>query len=586
MRLLNARSLELEEFFEEYAPRYAILSHTWGKEEVLFKDIEQEGDEQKEKYRQKEGFRKIEGCAERAIRNGLNYIWADTCCIDKSSSAELSEAINSMFRWYRQSAVCYAYLSDVHGDYAPHDVRDDEFWGVERDLSELENPTNEFCRSRWFTRGWTLQELLAPRRVVFFNSAWKVLAIKNTDLLHRAPDKTLSYKTDGALISKVTSISAKILDMSEEILDQSIAERMRWAAERSTTRKEDEAYCLLGLLGVNIPLLYGEGDRAFSRLCEEIMKRSEDQSLLAGGLGLSVDDRRLRGERAAFPTSAASFQLCRNLNDTSVDRLLTHSEGDPLPPWAMTSRGLQITLPLFTFPDFPGTTYGILACGNAAGSLVLPLVERLGSVFVRPLATVPFWIDNRRVYLDENMLRPPLGPPLGVPRTIYIPMRRENFVRLGLVCFAYHALARRGYKLTEWHPPQFVGPGTSRCNIEYQRGQARVLSFSSPDLETVQVFVLFHPTDEEGGEDILDDRIPTPLFGFRKQRQGRILDILGTWELPRIDAEFVRSQCTHITRIRTGDSIVALEMMFWWDDLWKGFIIHEKVEATGAQHVI
>lgn len=134
MRLLNSTTLELAEFMGDDVPPYAILSHTWGKDEVTLRDI-QDPTKRKDDSR----FAKIRACCKQAAEvDKLDWVWIDTCCIDKTSSAELSEAINSMFVWYKEASVCYAYLSDV----PPLDP----FLDVA-----------EFSRSRWFTRGWTLQ---------------------------------------------------------------------------------------------------------------------------------------------------------------------------------------------------------------------------------------------------------------------------------------------------------------------------------------------------------------------------------------------------------------------------------------------
>lgn len=144
MRLLNVKTWKLQVFpNDRKLPRYGILSHTWGAHEVTLQEFEllDKGNP---------SLSKIRRCSEQALKHGYAYIWVDTCCIDKTSSAELSEAINSMFRWYNQSEICYAYLVDVKG-------------GAN---------TKEFGQSRWFTRGWTLQELLAPRRVQFYNTSW------------------------------------------------------------------------------------------------------------------------------------------------------------------------------------------------------------------------------------------------------------------------------------------------------------------------------------------------------------------------------------------------------------------------------
>ncbi|KAI0403472.1 heterokaryon incompatibility protein-domain-containing protein [Xylaria palmicola] len=249
MRLIDIPSMTICEYQGEEVPPYAILSHTWGKEEVSFSDFE-EG-----RRASMQGFQKILGCCRQAAYDGLKAVWIDTCCIDKRSSAELSEAINSMFKWYQNAAICYAYLDDVDSDDGRGSV-----------LSPTGNhyPTG-FPRSRWFTRGWTLQELLAPSAVIFYAVDWVSIGSR-----HDLAD----------IIAKITHIDIRFF-ASGNFDDFSIAQRMSWASHRQTTRVEDQAYCLLGLFGVNMPLLYGEGEQAFVRLQQEIMKESDDQTIFA-----------------------------------------------------------------------------------------------------------------------------------------------------------------------------------------------------------------------------------------------------------------------------------------------------------------
>jgi hypothetical protein len=141
----------------EDIPPYAILSHTWGEQEVVFEDLKDI-----ENAQSKEGYRKIRFCAQQAERDGLNHFWVDTCCIDKTNNTELSEAINSMFRWYQNADKCYVFFSDVEGKSSEENSKSSSRWKA------------AFRKSRWFTRGWTLQELLAPLSVEFFSrdGAW------------------------------------------------------------------------------------------------------------------------------------------------------------------------------------------------------------------------------------------------------------------------------------------------------------------------------------------------------------------------------------------------------------------------------
>jgi hypothetical protein len=249
MRLLqqtNSNDFSLTKYFIDDIPPYAILSHTWGVdgEEVTFEDLTEHT------CKNKAGYAKIRFCQQQAAIDGLQYFWIDTCCIDKSSSAELTEAINSMFRWYQNAAKCYVYLSDVSAlEY------------VAKDQSSIVTWEAAFQKSRWFTRGWTLQELLAPASVEFFSLEG-----------NRLGDK----RSMEQLVQKITEIPVRAL-RGTPLSDFSVTERISWTEKRQTTRREDRAYCLLGIFDIHIPLIYGEGDKAFVRLKREIKKRSKSK---------------------------------------------------------------------------------------------------------------------------------------------------------------------------------------------------------------------------------------------------------------------------------------------------------------------
>ena len=234
-----------KELVGDSIPRYAILSHTWGAdtEEVSFKDL-MDGS-----AKSKVGYDKIRFCGEQTRRDGLQYFWVDTCCIDKSNSVELQEAINSMFRWYQNAAKCYVYLSDVSITKRKVNDQFSKFtW------------ESAFWASRWFTRGWTLQELLAPGSVEFFSREGKRLGDKRT--LERQ-------------IHEITGIAIPAI-RGTPLSQFGVDERLLWAKNRQTKRKEDEAYSLLGIFDIYMPLIYGEGrDSAFARLREEIDKPSK-----------------------------------------------------------------------------------------------------------------------------------------------------------------------------------------------------------------------------------------------------------------------------------------------------------------------
>jgi Heterokaryon incompatibility protein (HET) len=244
MRLLRCKpdgGFELIKFDNDDLPPYAILSHTWAEEEVTYDELAA-GD-----GKNKAGYAKLRFCSERATKDGVSYFWVDTCCIDKRDSTELSAALNSMFRWYQRATKCYVYLSDVH---VADEVVDAQAFRITWE--------DAFRRGRWFSRGWTLQELLAPASVEFFSANGKQLGSKIT--LERE-------------IHEITQIPIRAL-RKYNLREFSVDERMRWAAGRETTVKEDRAYCLLGIFGVFLPPIYGEGEQhALQRLKEEVQKR-------------------------------------------------------------------------------------------------------------------------------------------------------------------------------------------------------------------------------------------------------------------------------------------------------------------------
>ena len=319
MWLINVNTLELEEFQVCPTNEYAILSHRWASEELNFDQFRSGGG------RGRKGFWKISRACEQARVRGLHYAWIDTCCIDKRSSAELSEAINSMYDWYAQAAECYVYMSGVVIEQSNADAHNGNT--QEGYISDLANSTptlssataegrEAFRRSQWFRRGWTLQELIAPRKVWFFGTKWKYLASRASN----ADD-----------VANACSVHKTLLTNEAKIEDFSVAQRMSWAADRVTTRLEDRAYSLLGLFNVNMPLLYGEGNRAFMRLQEEILRQSDDESIFAWsgvdelGSGLLADKLRC-------------FKSCGQVRRMKVQ------EGRSA--YSMTNRGLSIQLQL------------------------------------------------------------------------------------------------------------------------------------------------------------------------------------------------------------------------------------------------
>lgn len=225
----------------DVVPEYAILSHTWNQDptkEVTYQDLVNGTGKDKPAYT------KINFCARQAKLDNLQYFWIDTCCIDKSKPAEVATAIKSMFRWYQKATRCYVYLSDVSFSSHEEDPQQSEsVWGP------------AFRKCLWFSRGWTLQELLAPASVEFFAHNGRRLGDK----------RSLEQQ-----IHEITGIALSAL-RGGSLTGFSIEERFRWAEPRQTTREEDWVYCLQGIFGISIPVSYGEGrSSAITRLHEAI----------------------------------------------------------------------------------------------------------------------------------------------------------------------------------------------------------------------------------------------------------------------------------------------------------------------------
>jgi hypothetical protein len=410
MRLLDVESFiyggatRLIECSASHAPPYAILSHTWSSEEVLFQDVALGPDYDlhetpipyqpkhispksrlyqliqsqpsatceecrlkqsnhsskvapKSRGRPKAGWNKVANACLRACMDGYQYIWIDTCCIDKSSSAELSEAINSMFEWYARSKVCYVYLEDCVD--CPLRTREDERlpWFLRRlTLWTTGNSGMSPCliaqlRScKWLTRGWTLQELIAPCRMTFVDQNW-VPIFNRSEVQHILHDITGIAR--GLFDRENNFISVyedNVSKLQKRLRQLSVVEKMSWVGSRQTTRSEDMAYCLLGIFGVNIPLLYGEGERAFSRLQDAIMKVNVDQTILAWECEAPMwSDTRMYKDMLLAP-SPMHFNWWRSFKRKAMETALSTNEPSIIgstefpESFELTNAGLLISL--------------------------------------------------------------------------------------------------------------------------------------------------------------------------------------------------------------------------------------------------
>ncbi|POS68631.1 HET domain-containing protein [Diaporthe helianthi] len=352
----------------EQPPPYATLSHVWGEGELTFQDCKGLEDiTTTYRVTSKKGYAKVAAACERALQDGLAHVWIDTCCIDKSSSAELSEAINSMFRWYEMSQICYALLDDLHDHFNLRCLR----------------------KSKWFTRGWTLQELIAPAEVVFLTAEWQEIGTKSS----------LANQ-----ISRATRIRECILVDGLYAHDTSVAEKISWAAGRRTTREEDHAYSLLGLFDVHMPPIYGEGGpNAFRRLQEQIMRVSTDHTIFTWwGQGSSITSGILALSPDQFIRSTlhpVEFDFYRQAFNLSQAK----------PESTVTNYGLKMQIPILEIgPDYPGYYYAFLAArylGAASQDewATIYLYRQQGGG-MRQFTRTSFkgmWLEHRKIGLED-----------------------------------------------------------------------------------------------------------------------------------------------------------------------------------------
>jgi hypothetical protein len=253
IRLLNVHSFELV-YFARSAPKYAIASHVWAAEECTYHEFREKRDTKSA------GFQKIQGFAEyiKEHLSSIDWLWIDTCCIDKAKLSEVSWSIHSMFSWYRNAEVCIAYLADVQEDSG-----------------------NDLTHSVWFKRGWTLQELIAPQAVVFLTSTWKTIGRK-TELAPRAPGNDLGVDLNNE-IAAITGIPSSVLSGWRPNMKFDVEKVFSWMSGRETTIPEDSSYAIAGMIGVALPIMYGEGGaNARQRLLVEVRLREEKTSKAYG----------------------------------------------------------------------------------------------------------------------------------------------------------------------------------------------------------------------------------------------------------------------------------------------------------------
>ncbi|KAI6021289.1 heterokaryon incompatibility protein-domain-containing protein [Pisolithus marmoratus] len=422
IRWVESQTTIFEEVLDDSPPQYAILSHCWENEVDYYEmtGLMRMDEHYRNEIKQRAGYKKIIQSCKQAQLDKYRWIWIDTCCIDKHNNSELTEAINSMYRWYSKSQKCYAYLYDVEDSIFPH----------QQDFSRFDKANGWPV---WFSRGWTLQELIAPKQLEFFNRDWDLIGNK---------------ESLAETLEKITRIPIAVLRDKQTPRDFCVAQIMSWAADRKTTKAEDRAYSLLGLFAVNMHMTYGEGKKnAFLRLQRQIMGRYSDHSIFAwnpkGQFG------QLDGSLASDPSY---FRDCHGIERVNteefVNEVLGHRPVPDLAPLAnlddSSCLGVQIRLPVIAHQSDSESVLirVIFACRDYYGNLITVDFKSFQSSFYR----IPVAI-TRHV---------PHSPP--ELRTLYLarsaPYSDEDYhyFKLDDKCASYHGFTRRGS-----FPREFTG---------------------------------------------------------------------------------------------------------------------------------
>lgn len=497
MWLLNTKTEKIQFVADPELCQYAILSHTWRREgEPTFQDYMSlpvmSGRVAKEERLSKrvnpvkeERFAKVRETCRLARARNIPYAWIDNICIDKTSSAELTEAINSMFRWYKNAAVCFAYLADLPV-------------GREKDLLQ----TLSLCH--WFRRGWTLQELVAPQTVEFYDEAWNLRGDK-----HGLCE----------LLSAITRIDEDVLRDSSLLRNIPVARRMSWASRRQCTRIEDVAYSLFGIFDIHMPLIYGEGDKAFIRLQEAIAHDSTDLSLFAW---TSLDNNYARqAHHGLFARSPTDFRHCDKL-------LRILSPVTPTEEYSITNKGIRLTARMNEgeSPDGEKDFLLNLDCLDSSRqqpdgmhSIVFIRLVRTPHGFVRHWAGLP-------VLVSAGAVQPSTPQTIYVPKTItpresrHLAMRLAQRFHIDINNRTGFAISyTRQYPLHLWEPEKraFMTDGNDRfigiLHLRFQGGYVQ----EPPEHHNPE----FPPVDQEGGPNNFWWPSLWLVFGLRKQQEPR-----------------------------------------------------------------
>ena len=466
--------------FDEHIPAYAILSHTWNRDnsrEVLLQDVESG------RARDKLGYRKLEFIAERAKADGLIYFWLDNVCINKSNDPETSESINSMFHWYRKASRCYVYLEDVEATI------DNRTGVVLYDEAHLRT-------SRWFTRGWTLQELLAPTHVEFFAKSRERLGDR----------RSLEVQ-----LQQITGIPQEAL-RGGVLSDFSVTERKSWVAKRQTKKEEDMVYSLLGIFGVSMSIRYGEGkELAWQRLDSKIAKGK--RSIEAAGFdanGSDIKRQRTQTFRTINPDSttpnSSREALLEFLSFDEINDRLANIKDKQAKTcrWLLTYPAWQEWLTLTSYYQRRGVLWLKGKPGSGKSTLMKFAFNRVKDSLGGAAMLLSFFFNARGAELEKSTL--------GLYRSLIVQLLHawsENETP------EFEALCQQSRHMDELRSDEVRLKGLFKRLIRMQHGNVVLMVDALDECGEDQVRDMISFLEELGDDSIADGREFRVLFSSR-----------------------------------------------------------------------
>ncbi|KAJ8519460.1 hypothetical protein ONZ45_g3573 [Pleurotus djamor] len=324
--------------------RYAILSHTWANRELGFRDVNVEGGMGVGSLEKKEGYAKLDGMCRVAGEFMCRYVWFDAVCIDKSNTMEMEETIHSMWKWYQNAYICIVHLSNTNLKLPSYPANSSVSPTGPRRRGDSKR--KQLKEDPWFRRGWTLPELLAPKRIKFYLGDWTKMdqRVGRRFDICRVQEEGFDFGAEYVQFLRLVADAATVPVCAVKqfsLRTHSAPEVFHWISKRITTRPEDLSYCLMGMLDIHIPIIYGEGhENAFYRLQSACLQSSPSR-LIFHWFGMPSP------KNSMIAADPSAFKHTGTYEGYVDGQLLFRDHMDIDTSFVLTNAGLRMMVTLF-----------------------------------------------------------------------------------------------------------------------------------------------------------------------------------------------------------------------------------------------